>query len=259
MRIASPPLFALAVLCFAAALAAAARAAEPATVPMTIPPAPEADATVVRSEAGRRTMEGLPATLRAVRRRMQQGGAVEPAQLRALADRGDGLAAQRYARLLLADPESSASDRAFYAALAVRTGRSALFRPMLRAMARLDPATEPPERVRRLIATLYPQAWAGNAAALDAVERFNGEGRLFGALSDATRERMLALMRRAGDGRGQLAMAVSLMETRPAAPAPWPGRAEADALIAEAGASDHPGVAAAAAALAAILAEESDP
>ncbi|UWQ19664.1 hypothetical protein [Jannaschia sp. M317] len=220
-------------------------------VPMTIPPAATASGITVQVTEGRRSMRGLNSRLRAARRAMHQGADVSPEDLRDLADRGDGLAATRYTRILLADPAATASDRAYYAALAVQTGRGYLLDEMLTAMDRLDPEAEPRDRVRLYISTLYPQAWAGNAVALDAVYRFNGEGTLFGALSDATRDRLLAEMREIGDGRGQLGMALRLLEARAKADTDtaWSEADRVQTLLTEAAASPHPGVATAAATL----------
>ncbi|GIT89606.1 hypothetical protein JANAI62_09090 [Jannaschia pagri] len=219
-------------------------------VPLTIPPAAETARISVEAVPSRRSMRGLTRAQRAGRQAMHEGGFVEPDMLRQLAERGDGLAAQRYVRVLQADPTASASDLAFYSALAVQTGRGKLLQQMLTAMDSLDPTTEPRDRVNRYIAALYPQAWAGNAVALDAVARFNGEGRLFGALSERTRDRLLTEMRALGDGRGQLGMAVGLLEDRAKDPSgDWDQAGRVRALLQEAAASPHPGVAATAASL----------
>jgi len=92
--------------------------------------------------------------------------------------------------------------------VAVGTGRVWTLPEAVEAMRRLDPATEPPERVRAHMAMLYPHAWAGNALALEALIDLNGEGRLFGPLSAATRERVLEQGDRAGDGRAALRLAL---------------------------------------------------
>lgn len=217
-------------------------------VPMTIPPAADTKGISVQVTEGRRSMRGLSSALRNARTAMHDGTDVEPDLLRQLADRGDGLAALRYVRILQADPTSTASDLAYYAGLAVQTGRGYLLDEMLEAMDRLDPETEPRDRINLYISALYPQAWAGNALALDAVYRFNGEGKLFGALSDRTRDRLLDEMRQIGDGRGQLGIAISLMEARDEnRDSPFEEEGRARALLTEAAAtSNHPGIIAAA-------------
>jgi hypothetical protein len=240
------------VLLIAACFATGAVSAQPRAdhVPMTIAAsaAESASGIIVQVTPGRTSMRGLPASLRAARRNMHDGLPVPPEQLRALADRRDGLAARRYVTVLLTDPDSSRSDVAFYSALALQAGRKGVLIHMLNAMEDLDPVTEPADRVNRYIAALYPQAWAGNTVALQAVQRFNGEGRLFGALSDRTRDRLLEEMRAVGDGRGQLAMAIRLLETRPD-----DDLAEVRGLLDEAVRDGHPGVVATATALRARL------
>ncbi|MFT5797420.1 MAG: hypothetical protein ACI84R_001480 [Candidatus Azotimanducaceae bacterium] len=161
--------------------------------------------------------------LRKARVTLHEGGEVSAANLRSLADLGDGLAAQRYVRLLLAsDTLATASDLAYYSAIAVGTGRVWTLGTMVDAMRKLDPKTEPTLRVNRYIKTLYPHAWAGNTLALQAVVAFNGEGRLFGPLSDTTRDRILDEARKTGNGRVELGMAVGLLERTRATDLPDP-------------------------------------
>jgi hypothetical protein len=114
---------------------------------------------------------------------------------------------------LLADGAGKhASDIAYYGSIAVSTGRVKSLRPAVAAMLTLDPAAEPAERVTIYAAMLYAHAWAGNPLALDAVMDLNGEGKLFGALSDKTRARIEEEGRKAGDGRVALRLAVGLMD-----------------------------------------------
>ncbi|MFC6585187.1 hypothetical protein [Sulfitobacter aestuariivivens] len=134
--------------------------------------------------------------------------------MRQLALAGDGLAAQRYARQLISGRvAASPSDIAYFSAIAVGTGRVWTLGPMIEAMHKLDPAQEPRARVRKYIKVLYPYAWAGNALALDALVAFNGEGRLFGPLSDATRDRILSEAQTQGDGRIELGLAMAILES----------------------------------------------
>ena len=160
---------------------------------------------------GRHSNAGLAAELRAARTAMLEGGDIGPDLLRRLAERGDGLAAQKYVRLLVVDPAATASDIAYFAALAVTTGRVWTLPEAVAAMRELDPATEPPDRVRAYFTMLYPHAWAGNALALDAVIDLNGPGRLFGPLSEATRARILQADALVGDGRAVLRLALNLL------------------------------------------------
>ena len=162
---------------------------------------------------------GLTDALKAARIAMLAGQEISPDDLRALADRNDGLAALRYVRLLLADPAAVPSDIAYYGTIAVATGRVWPLPEAVAAMRLLDPSTEPPERTRAYIRMLYPHAWSGNALALDAVIDLNGDGRLFGALSEETRQKILTQDTANGDGRAVMRMALSLLSQPSRTPA----------------------------------------
>lgn len=179
--------------------------------------------------------------LRNARTAMHEGGGVSAEHLRALAEAGDGLAAQRYVRLLEASSTPPGpSDLAYFSAISVGTGRVWTLKTMIAAMHDLDPKSEPRARINKYIQVLYPHAWAGNPLALEAVLAFNGEGRLFGALSDRTRDRILAESREHGDGRIELGMALSLLERTRAAESPAPGDLSlARSLLKQAEISDH--------------------
>lgn len=154
------------------------------------------------------------AALREARRDMLAKKVVSDENLRALANHGDGLAAQKYVRLLVArhdgDP-SYASDIAYYGAIAVGTGRVWSLPDMVDAMHFLNVDTEPKERVNKYISVLYPHAWAGNGLALEALIDFNGPGQLFGDLSENTRNRIIEQSEKNGVGRAELHMAINLM------------------------------------------------
>lgn len=185
------------------------------------------------------------AASRRARAALHAGQEVSAADLRALAGAGDGLAAQRYVRILqAAKTPADPSDIAFYAAVAVGTGRVWTLGAMIEAMHKLDPATEPKARVRKYIQVLYPHAWAGNTAALEAVVAFNGEGRLFGPLSERTRQRIAVETRAHGDGRIELGMAMGLLERARAAQTLDPADLDqARDLLVRAAASEHLAVA----------------
>jgi hypothetical protein len=158
--------------------------------------------------------------LRQARKDMLDDKPVSDDDLRALAQHHDGLAAQKLVqRLVAAGMNAHASDIAYYGSIAVSTGRVQSLRPAVTAMEQLDPATEPPERVKVYAAMLYAHAWAGNALALDAVMALNGEGKLFGPLSDKTRAKIEEQGRKAGDGHVALRLAVNLMARADAPPA----------------------------------------
>ena len=178
---------------------------------LLVPADPAAQQISVVVTPGRASNAGLPDALRLARQAMLDGADVAPADLHALADLNDGLAAQRYVRLLLADPTAAPSDIAYYGTVAVGTGRIWSLPAAIAAMRLLDPATEPVERIRAYVRVLYPHAWAGNVLALDAIIDLNGEGRLFGALSEETRLKILAQDAINGDGRGVMRMALALL------------------------------------------------
>lgn len=198
----------LAVSVFCAQIAAAQ------SIPLPFTNDTTADRISVTVSPGRRNMRGLSASLITARQQMHAHQPVSDENLRRLADADDGLAAQLYVRRLLAtDPAAQTpSDIAYYSAIAVGTGRVWTLPDMIDAMYLLDPATEPRNRLRKYIQVLYPYAWAGNTLALDAIIAFNGEGKLFGALSDSTRAKILEQSKRNGDGLIELRLAMALLE-----------------------------------------------
>lgn len=206
-------------------LASLAGAAAGQGSPLALPPLSAQDASariaVVVEPGLARTLDLPTEGLRQARRDMLDGLPVADLDLRALAESRDGLAAQRYLRRLLAageDPDPS--DVAWFGAIAVATGRPWSLPDVVEALRRLDPATEPPERLRLSAEVLAAHAWAGNALALEAMVELNGEGRLLGPLSEETRVRLLDAAAAAGNARVPLLMALDLL----AAPEPPPER-----------------------------------
>ncbi|WP_425100798.1 hypothetical protein [Tropicibacter sp. S64] len=189
----------------------------------------------------RRSMKGLSADLVRARTAMHQNAEVSDEALRRLADMGDGLAAQRYVRRLIAQGRAvtAASDVAYYSAIAVGAGRVWTLPDMIAAMTRLDPETESRDRIRLYIKVLYAHAWAGNTLALDAVVDFNGEGKLFGALSDRTRAKILAQGEENADGKVELRMAMVLLEQQDLSAE---ARNRAKGLLEQAAQSRHLGI-----------------
>jgi hypothetical protein len=229
-------------------LLAAPLRAETALI-LPFPPDLDSRQIVVTVDPGLTRTRALPAgELRDARVAMLADQDVAPDLLRALADRRDGLAALRLVRHLVANG-GSASDIAYYGSIAVLTGRIWPLEDVVTALAELDPATEPADRVQMAIAALYPQAWAGNALALDALIMLNGEGRLFGAMSDRTRARIVEQAEQAGDGRVFLHLAVSELWGSPTDE----NRARARVWLEQARGASHLGVATTATALLAQL------
>lgn len=190
--------------------------AEPAgrTALLSIPPALERrQISVVVTPDLTETKKLKDPALREARRLMFTGATLPKAQLRALADEGDGLAAQKYARALAGKmPPGPPSDIAYYGSLAVNSGRVWSLPQTIEAMRQLDPDKEPKEHKRIYSEMLYAHAWAGNTLALDAIIDLNGEGRLFGPMSEATRQKVLDQGRKNGDGRAALRFAVALLQ-----------------------------------------------
>ena len=196
------------VLC----LALGAGAAQAQFIPVTIPDDPETRKISVVVRPGLARTRDLPGqTLRDARKAMIAKEPVSEEDLRKLAEYRDGLAAARYADLLVQrDSVGLASDIAHFYGVAVGTGRAYALPGMIAAMRHLDSTTEPAARMNHLISVLYPYAWAGNSLALDAVIEFNGEGRLFGKLSETTRLRILE-QAKGGNGRVELRMALDIL------------------------------------------------
>lgn len=220
----------------------AAQEAQRPVIPILVAPAEDTAQLAVKVERGLTSSKRLrSSTLRRARAALHRGEPVSTPNLAALARAGDGLAAQRYVRILLSDKaQADPSDIAYFAAIAVGTGRIWTLKPMIRAMHELSPETEPKERIRKYIRVLYPHAWAGNGLALDALVAFNGEGRLFGPLSDKTRDKILAQARGLGDGRIELSLAMGILEQERASDQPDPkALAQARSYLDLAKASDH--------------------
>ena len=184
------------------------------TLPVAIPAdTAHRDIKVVVTRGLTQTKSLTSPALRAARKAMLADKAISDANLRALADHADGLAALKYFHILQTQaPAAAASDIAYYGTVAVSTGRVWPLQATVDAMYTLDPATEPPKRIKAYLAMLYPYAWAGNSVAMDTLIDMNGEGRLFGPMSDATRAKVVAQATKAGDGRALLRMALALMQ-----------------------------------------------
>lgn len=203
-----------------AAIAAVLLTAQPVwaeTKPLPLPnsfASDKADREIsVVVDRGLRRTNNLPTrALRNARLAMLEGETLEPDVLRHLADHRDSLAALRYVDVLMElGLEENASDIAYYASIAVGAGRVWALPEMVAALKLLDPNTEPRSRINKYMQVLYPHAWAGNTLALDAVIDFNGEGRLFGALSRSTASKIEKQLAQSEDGRGDLKIAISIL------------------------------------------------
>jgi hypothetical protein len=218
----------------------AALAAGPAAAEIIIPALPYdaegARISVITAQALSGTNKLPPGDMRKARKAMIAGAEITDSMLRALADRGDSLAAQHLVRRLVdRGLAANASDIAFYGSFAVGTGKVFLLRDTIAAMHLLNPATEPADRIKACADMLYPHAWAGNTLALDAVIALNGEGRLFGPMSEETRARIEAQGERIGGPRFALRQAVMHLQAVPLTEA---DRAEARRHLQRAAQSD---------------------
>ena len=93
-------------------------------ISLSIPPdTAHSQVSVVVNKGLTRTAKLPTPALRDARVAMIAGKEISVGALKALADHWDGLAAQKYVRYLLAEvPDASASDIAYYGAIAVSTG-----------------------------------------------------------------------------------------------------------------------------------------
>lgn len=158
----------------------------------------------------------LPSRLRPIRKAMVGGAEMSDADLRSLAERGDGLAALWLTKRLVAEglPEHKA-EIAFLASIAAGAGRVSTLDEMIEALYLLQPGQLPRAKLRKVIRVLYAHAWAGNTRALGAVIDLNGPDRLFGAMSETTRDRLLATGRELGTGQIELRLALKLLTETP--------------------------------------------
>lgn len=174
--------------------------------------APETRKISVVVDRGITRTSQLPASLRPLRKTMVANQPISEMDLRKLAERGDGLAAMRYAKILLAGGmEKNASDIAFFAAIAAGAGRVSTLDDMIDALRLLEPGDLPREKLGRAIRVLYGHAWAGNTMALAALIDLNGKDRLLGEMSEKTRLRLLETGQKLGDGRIELHLAMKLL------------------------------------------------
>lgn len=174
-------------------LAAGILAAPVLAEPLALPSKSEARQISVVVDRGITHTNQLPWSLRPLRKAMVGGAAMSIADLRTLADRKDSLAALKLVKLMRSGAMTeTASDMAFYAAVAAGAGRKGMLDDMIAALYRLSPEVEPADRMSHYIRVLYGHAWAGNTQAQDALIALNGEDRLFGPMSDATRDRIVA-------------------------------------------------------------------
>ncbi|AQS48590.1 MULTISPECIES: hypothetical protein [Thioclava] len=133
------------------------------------------------------------------RKRMLHDQHLSFAEMRALADAGDGLAAFRYAnRLMALDDPSVVGDAALYYASAVFTGRDYALGPLIRILERpdLDVSDKRLHHLENAIRTLAVQ---GYTKAREALTGFYESGKPFGYHPERARDLLLELAE-SGDG-----------------------------------------------------------
>jgi hypothetical protein len=166
------------------------------------------------------TVELADPVLRALRKRMVAGGSLGTADLRALADAGDGLAAFKFAKFLdesATSPDEALSSRIHYYSIAAYTGRDFAVAPLLRLMT----ATPDPEvalgktRLRGVEDALLASAGRGNGDAALALALAYAEGAPFGLDPEAAQKLLLRLADAGTAESSRAAMKLALLAIGP--------------------------------------------
>jgi TPR repeat protein len=161
-----------------------------------------------------RTAQLPTASLRASRARMVAKKRVSFAELRSLADAGDGLAAYFLAkRIEERNDPTLASDAAHYYALAAYSGRQAGVRPLVRLL-KASGSQISPTRLAHVEVALAAQARSGNLVAIEALAGFYEAGTPFGQKPAEARDLYLQLAQH-GDSQAAFDLAVSLLQQSP--------------------------------------------
>lgn len=164
----------------------------------------------VFDNAVRRTNDLPTSALRAARRQMLSGGYISGADLRALADHGDGLAAFRYAKLIqeMVPPDETGA-AAHYFAIAAYSGRAFAVAPLARLL-RTEGATYSESRLRNSLNALTVQALSGNPDAATLLGEMYADGVPFGR--DLTQaQQFLGMAGGVSDPQAILNLGLSLM------------------------------------------------
>ncbi len=163
-----------------------------------------------------RTTDLQDPALRDLRQRMIAGRTLTDAQLRALADAGDGLAAFRYADRLdqaaEAEPARALLSRVHYYALATYTGRDFAASRLVAALDFVvaEAVALSPARAKAAEDALLVAARRGNAAAALALGRFYAAGVPFGPQPEKARDLLVAAAESGGPGASRAALNLAL-------------------------------------------------
>lgn len=144
---------------------------------------PDAPAVTVMMMRGITRSDQLPGNLETARKRLVRKQHVSNADLRALADHGDGNAAFQFAKKIdfEARPELAA-DAAHYYGIAASTGRGGAIYGFIRAVDKINPEHASEARLHLLRKTLLAYARAGSGPATEAMLRYYVAGEPFGDL-----------------------------------------------------------------------------
>lgn len=179
------------------------------------------------AQTGGTEAQAVDPRLKALRRQMTSGAQLATADLRDLANSGDGLAAFRYAQRLDATPTADGEDmlraRLHYYALSTYAGRDFA---AARLIALVDEATArgmalKPAQLRSAEDALLAAAARGSSVAALGLSRLYLAGAPFGPKPDAARGLVQAASRAEGPeaGRAALTMALAAIGGDPAHPA----------------------------------------
>ncbi|MGB8812489.1 MAG: hypothetical protein WCC57_04830, partial [Paracoccaceae bacterium] len=160
----------------------------------------------------------LEPRLRDLRRKMVAGGILTNAQLRELADTGDGLSAFNYAKRLdaIGRPDLI-DDSVHYFAIAAYSGRSFAVRRLI-TLLQTDGLTLSASRAKGAHDALATQAKSGNEAAALGLSALYFKGTPFGKDTQLGRD-YLAIAARNGSGGAAVQLGLSYMTATPDAPA----------------------------------------
>jgi hypothetical protein len=169
------------------------------------------------------TAELADPSMKALRKRMVSGKTLRTADLRALADAGDGLAAFKFAKYLddraAEDPGASLSAPIHYYSIAAYTGRDFAVPPLLRLLRSVEDPDEVlgKKRLKGAEDALLATSLRGNAEATLALVVFYSDGIPFGSSPDKARELLLSL---SDDGTADAAKAALKLALQAVGPDP---------------------------------------
>lgn len=184
-----------------------------ASTPLVAQDVIEPHRITVEMVRGIRSSTELPTEeLIAARRALAAGQRISTAQLRQLADIGDGFAALRFAQWLDRQGDRvPAADVAHYYGVAAATGRGGAIANLIKALDRIPADELGPRRANVFKNVILTYARAGNSYAIDAVFRYHSQSTPFGPLDD---ELARIVERAGGDAAAELALQLAVILLR---------------------------------------------